>query len=147
MKIINEFKKYIALKACSNSEWDCVDFFLIYLDIDRIKYFLELIGHAEALKSKISTFGSFDIFDCLGTFHWSDEDDCDIFEYDNVLFLDIEDSEISNLKIPEAALTYNTVRVFPNGIQFIAYGKHTGEEYFTEVIYKNKLMDLLSCLG
>lgn len=125
-------KKYIALAASTNSEWDNVTFGLLQIDKSSLKKMKKLVKLAEDLNKKhsIASFNMYYIFD-YEIFNDDAYKDGDIVLTNNILLLNT----------PENALTGGMITIYPNSITFEQYGKHTGEEFWMD-ISKDKIDEL-----
>lgn len=126
--------KYILTPAFTNSEWDDVSFSLIELTPKLLSMVKKLINRAKELKAEgidaILVYSDFANFFACG-----DEDETDgldrIDEIQEVIELTAK--MYKKLKKPEQTIKDGFMRISGNNITFTAYGKHTGEEYWTTV--------------
>lgn len=136
--------KYIISKAYTGSEWDTVDFALIELDDERLKYFKEMEMQAKELKER-NGFGFMHIeisADNAEFFTGLMEEFEDntispgemIPEEEEYCIEELPDDIIDKLERPESHLKYGSMKFSDSGVQFTTLGKHTDEEFWTPTI-------------
>lgn len=147
MKLSNVPTGWLMVKAMTGSEWDSVDFMLLDVSSKTFNNYLrEMIDKAKVFKDDSS-------FYCLS--HWSDSVDWFISSYDeddgNVdtpeledgwSYVDVTKDELDKLKRPESSLSGGIIKTFSNGdIQFTTNGKHTDEEFWSEHIPMEQILN------
>lgn len=137
MKIVNEYTGYIAVQAYTNSEWDTVNAAILQVsDADIIRWGI-LDKSARGLKDSNTYDFAYIAF------------------YDSVDFVnideDIEDNKLYHIEIGKNQLSYPDqkldtymVKFFGDGtMEFLAYGKNTGDEFYTDRIDIEELKNLI----
>jgi len=146
MKLSKKPTGWLMVKAFTGSEWDSVDFMLLDISSKTFNNYLrEMIDKAEAFKDDMS-------FYCLS--HWSDNADWYIFSYeedgyvetpkleDGWSYVDLTVDELNKLKRPEQWMRGGLIKTFSNGdIQFTTNGKHTDEEFWSERIPMEQILN------
>lgn len=134
-------KTYLCVGAETNSEWDSVSHCLIPIKEEDIGEYLKML-----VKTKDAGLHTGVITEDIATFISLDEDesyDHDLVKADgfrfgmDVMFLvDLTDEQIKTLPLPESWMRGGETRYDArfDCIQFATYGKHTGEEYWTNAI-------------
>lgn len=129
-------KKYLVLKASTNSEWDSVEIALHEWDEGFEKELRELTAAAAEVGKQ------YPIAD--GIFTWEDpmayfilaEDDEELFNYDERGQLiegiyELEEDFVDGLTPPESEIGSELTKYTPQGlINYVSMGEHTGEEFF-----------------
>jgi hypothetical protein len=132
---------YLCVGAQTNSEWDSVSHCLIPIKEDDIGGYLKTISKTKDAGLDVGT-----ISEDVAKFITLDEDesyDHDLVKADgfgfgeDVMFLiDLTDEQIDSLPKPDNQMRNGETRyaaVF-EGIQFVTFGKHTSEEFWTKLI-------------
>ncbi len=139
MKKAEGISGYIIVKADTNSEWD----FCEYAIVEITQKWKETIQARLTLLEQFKNDQSFNQISYweqpIGFFKTADEGDefytgiDEIFaEYDDWAFITIDEKELETLAKPENKLAAHQVVISWDGtIQYKAYGKHTGEEFYT----------------
>ncbi len=132
MKTTLQPTNHILVKAYTDSEWDECHFAIIYCGEN----------WAERLAKRLDAMQPFadDYNFCSLTFYDTSADFYRINEELNVLstdkawdFVQLEDDEEQNFSVPENRLNTYQISLYRDGtIKYSAYGKHTGEEFWTE---------------
>jgi len=136
MNIVDKYTGYIAIQAHTNSEWDTVNAAILQVsDADIIRW------------SRWS--------ECSVTLNRIENDFAHIVYYDSVDFVnideDIEDNKLYHIEIDKNQLSYPDqkldtymVKFFGDGtMRFLAYGKNTGDEFYTDIIDIEELKNLI----
>lgn len=135
----------ILLKAHTNSEWDHIDFALIeiYPELPNI---LEQAMTLIQQSASIASFRHLSISDGECSFHIIDDDEdllvalLEKIEDESRDYIYVRNANRKILPRPEQWLVYEGIQINSNGwVSFHAYGKHTGEEYWTDSIHYTKL--------
>jgi len=136
MKLSDKPTNYVLLKAGTNSEWDNCNFAIVYISE---AWRTEKRKQLEGVKPFIGdyTFMSLNYFDTQVDFFVSDnEDNPDLGKWlsdRSFVFVEPEKDELQNFLIPESRLDCYTLVVYSTGTAiYNAYGKHTGDEFYTE---------------
>jgi hypothetical protein len=122
--------KTLVVKAYTNSEWDSVDVVLFELDKESIDWLKELREKVELVKG-ISGFN------CLSIFSYGAEflqDESGVYEDIENGFILEDDVDENNFSEPETHFDTDTIGLRGYGFFFKCYGKHTGEEFWSETI-------------
>lgn len=136
MKLSQQPTDYILVKATCQSEWDNCDFAIIYGGKAWLKWLQARLDAAQKVQD-FNDFRSLKFFDDSIGFYVSDDDEVDALleEWQEWAFVELEDGEEDGFTIPESRLDCYSLSLFHNGLgQYVAYGKHTGEEYYTQRI-------------
>ncbi len=131
----------LILKAATNSQWDSVDFALVGLSEEFCKIIQAAYMEAEKLKKTIGySFGHI----VLGTddAEWyvnvsdsnSPSDRIMGILGENEWAVAKEEFETITLQGPEQSVRDGEIRVCSAGVQFVGWGKHTAEEFYTTYI-------------
>lgn len=136
MKISDKPTNHILVKASTNSEWDNCDFAIITCNDAWVKCINKRLDAAQVVEN-VEDFQSLRFFDYSVGFYVSEEEN-EVFsevEEKRWVFVELEEGEEDTFTTPESRLDCHTLSLFQNGIgQYMAYGKHTGEEFYTERI-------------
>lgn len=132
----------ILIKANCQSEWDCCDFAIITCDDywkKELKKRLDAIGVFNAPDN----FVSFKFYDSSVEFYQSKDDETEILstekEWD---FVRLGEEEEESLEKPETRLDQAFLVLYKDGSAFYkAYGKYTGEEFYTATFPVGKILD------
>ena len=136
MKITNTPTDCIVVAATTTSEWDTVEFAVIKLDENILKEFKEKSKLAEAFKSH-EGFYCISFFDYRVEFYSStdNEDLIEIVESlgnEDFVYVDLEGYDFEDCQQPESRLDTATLKVMDDQtMSYHAYGKHTGEGFWT----------------
>lgn len=136
MKLAYKPTEYILLKAGNNSEWDDCDFAIIHISEEwkntqkkRLQA-VKLVENDHDLKwlNYADTNVEF--------FKFSEEHYPEVEEWlseRSRIFIELEKEDLKELSQPENNLNCYQMQVFKNGNAiYNAFGKHTGEEFWTE---------------
>lgn len=136
MQISETPTDYILVKARTDSEWDSCDFAIVNLSNAWRQNQLKRLDTVEPFVDDY-TFQSLNFYDCAVDFY--QESDASLPDVNEFLanrswaFVDVSEEEQDTLTQPENALDGYTISIKSNGeAKYKAYGKHTGEEFWTE---------------
>jgi len=122
-------EKYIVVRANTNSDWDNVSVVIVELTED-LKNIVREVKKAVDKVKDIQSFNKLSVFDSVGDFFVDDEgvfdnlDECVVTEYVN----------FDKLHFPESSLETNMLNGSKYGVQIVSFGKHTGEEFWSDYI-------------
>lgn len=132
--------KYLLLPAHTSSEWDSVSFALIELPPSRDSYIKKMIKRQlELEKEGINVLG---VFSDNAEFY-NDETQLPkkclvagggIMPNVKAQVVSLRRTTVDKLTQPEQTLRYGRMEFLGGGVKFITYGKHTGEEFYTDSI-------------
>jgi hypothetical protein len=146
MKISQQPTGHILVKANTNSEWDDCDFAIIDCGGDWAEKMKKRLTDVRGYKDDLD-FLSSRYYDTAASFYVSDEDESDdiLPEGRNWAFVDLEEGEENNFKEPENRLSGYSLVLFKScwGI-YKVNGKHTGEEFFTEELPLEEILESIS---
>ena len=136
MKLSNKPTAFLLVKAYTNSEWDSCDFAIVQLSEEWKK---EQAKRIAAVKPFVNdyNFQSLNYYDTAVDFYRTGEDDQPDLEKllaeKEWAFVELDENEQDNFTIPENPLDCYRLMVYKNGYAiYKAYGKHSGEEFWTE---------------
>jgi hypothetical protein len=123
--------KHLIIKAHTNSEWDNVSSALLELDDDSISELRKIRNAVENFNTDGLSFNRASFF-----FYGVDFKISDSGQYDEIEngFTIVEDLDMSDYSNPESDLDCCTIHVDKDSFNFTAYGKHTGEEFYSETV-------------
>lgn len=136
MKRASKPTDYLLIKAYTNSEWDCCDFAIVHLSnqwkkeqAKRLEYLTPLQGNYH--------FQSMNFYDTAVDFYRIGENEQpeteNLTEGKDWAFVELEKGEPKTFAIPENRLDCYRLALHADGTAYYtAYGKHTGEEFWTE---------------
>jgi hypothetical protein len=127
--------KHLLVKAETNSEWDDVSFFQIELDEKLLTLLKKGFDEARRLRAVYDMdFNSLN-FSCSGTFYIDENEELFPDEDEERLML-VDDFEEENYKEPENSIKMTSMRIGAfDSVIFSGFGKHTGEEFYTEGVH------------
>lgn len=136
MKRSDKPTSYLMIKANTNSEWDCCDFAIIALSEDWKQEQQKRIDNIKPF-SKDCMLLSMMYSDASITFYKDDDKICpdstELLEGRIWSFVKLDEEALAQLSIPENKLTSHTLHIFKSGYAlYQTYGKHTGEDFWTE---------------
>jgi hypothetical protein len=150
MKISKTRTSQILVKAVTGSEWDSCNCCLI--DIEET--IPEKWRHYDKVATEMSKAGTYE-FAYLAMYEggeylnlYPDHADEDEDQYDIVeeipeigwCYVDTEDDDVDDLQRPEQRIDTHMMRFYGDGIvKWVAYGKHTSEEFWTDQVNINEL--------
>lgn len=133
---------YIIIKAECNSEWDTCEFAILSITAEWNEALSQRIKTLEQFKQDES-FVHLSFWEKQVGFYKQHYDDGDthivvaevLGNCEDWAFVTIEGGELSLLPVPESKLRAHQLIISWDGtIRFKAYGKHTGEEFWTNDI-------------
>lgn len=134
----------------TNSEWDNVDFCLIELNNELISIIKGASEDAVKLKEKYPSFDHIELDSDIAEWFIDASDDTNdndklmaLVEEKEFVIID-EEIETATMHRPEQDIRYGSIRLDGEVVKFVAYGKHTNEEFFTESI---PIKDIISSGG
>lgn len=143
MKTTQKQTGYILLKAGTNSEWDNCDFAIIHITEE---WKQELQKRLEAVKPFEGdyNFSSLNYYDSAVDFYKQDDEDNPDFEKllteKQWVYVELDEGEQEKLTVPENRLECYRMVIYANRRAcYQAYGKHTGEKFWTEEFNLNAI--------
>jgi hypothetical protein len=123
--------KHLIIKAHTNSEWDDVSSALVELDDDSISELRKIRNAVENFNTDGLSFNKASFF-----FYGVDFKISESGQYDEIEngFTIVEDLDLSDYSNPESDLDCCMIHVDKDSFNFTAYGKHTGEEFYSETV-------------
>ncbi len=152
MKKVEGISDYIIVKADNNSEWDFCEYAIIKISQAWKERTQARLGFLEQFKTDNAFLHIAFLEQPAGFFKKADEDDefyTDIDEivgqYEDWAFIIIDEYELNNLAKPESKLNAHQVIIsWDSTIRYKAYGKHTGEEFYTHEIDVSEIFAALN---
>jgi len=141
MKISDGITDKIIIKAQVCSEWDSCNCVVVDIDDKLLKEWKSYDEMATKIVSEPS-------FHCICIWFWGtdylqisdDEEDIEIPEQE-WRYIEVNSAELEKYK-PEQQVDANQIKFYGNGnICFIGYGKHTSEEFWSETVNINELIE------
>lgn len=134
----------ILLKAYTNSEWDDCEFAIINLSEEWKNEQKERLEYTSPLKEDWY-FSSIDFYDGSVDFYRSGNDDFlnvnELLEGRDWSFVELNSEEITAFLPPENSMDSYRISLRGNGSAFYtAYGKHTGEQFWTADFLLNTIL-------
>ncbi|GAB6120022.1 hypothetical protein [Dysgonomonas termitidis] len=142
MELSSKPTKHILVKANCQSEWDCCDFAVITCDDSwkkGLRKKLDAIGAFNAPDS----FISFRFYDSSVEFYQSKDDEAELLSGEKEWeFVTLNEDEEESFEKPETRLEQGLLVLYKDGSGFYkAYGKYTGEEFYTAIFPIGKILD------
>lgn len=135
MKISDKSTEHILVRAHNNSEWDSCEFAIVSISENWKK---EQLKRLEVVKPFAEDYGfqSLNFYDGSADFYQTGEDDLpnldELLADKDWAFVELSEEELDNLTPPESSLDCYRISIYRNGdAKYKAYGKHTGEEFWT----------------
>ncbi|WP_353151549.1 hypothetical protein [Chryseobacterium sp.] len=146
MKKSDKPTNYLLLKAGTNSEWDNCNFAIVQINEEWRNEKRQQLHNVKPF-IKDYNFMSLNVYDTAVNFFVSkDGNNPDLEKWlsdKQMVFVEFNDEELHNLSVPENTLKYFTLKIYSTGTAiYKAYGKHTGEEFYTEEFPLIELMQL-----
>lgn len=147
MKLSQTPTDHILLKATCQSEWDNCNFAIITGGAEWAKWIQDRLNAAKAVQS-IDNFLSLKFLDYSVGFYVSSEDEAEELlaaagDGKDWAFVELTEDEEDEFVTPENHLDYFALSIYNNGGgKYTAYGKHTGEEFYTETIPLGEIVAL-----
>ncbi|MDO4229047.1 MAG: hypothetical protein Q4C98_04470 [Capnocytophaga sp.] len=147
MKIANKNTKHILLKAYTTSDWDTCDFAILRIDEAWKKELRKRLKLVEFIDD-MSNFASVLFRDSVVSFYATDEDDMPHIDTllgdKNWQFVTFENNETNLFNTPTSTLNLYQMVVCKGGYAYFqAFGKHTGDEFYTDDFNLNTLIERL----
>lgn len=147
MRLSDKPTGYLLLKAGTNSEWDNCNFAIIHITEDWKK------EQKKRLKAILSFaddyhFQSVNYYDTSVDFFKADDENnpnLDLLLTDKTMvFIELDKEELEGLSVPENRMDCYRLVIYRAGTaQYTAYGKHTGEEFYTEDFSLNEILEMI----
>lgn len=129
--------KTLIAKAMTNSEWDSVSFALVDLSKKFTDFLQEVRKDAEALNKKYEYgFLNIRISGDNADFYIGEVEDCQaaaLLGEEEFMITD-KGLDPDSYTPPENSLRHGQMKIGATDVQFVAYGKHTDEEFWTNPI-------------
>lgn len=147
MKVSDKPTGHILVRAHSNSEWDSCEFAIVSISE---KWKEEQLKRLEFIKPFVEdyVFQSLSFYDYSVDFYQTGEDG--LPDLDELLagkdwtFIELNEEEPDNLTPPESSLDCYRLAIYRDGdAQYKAYGKYTGEEFWTENLPLKQLTSII----
>lgn len=135
MKITSQQTDYILIKAQTNSEWDECHFAIIHCSQEWKEQTQQRLKTAQFIESEIG-FVSLNYCDTAVDFYHADEktqtEINQILGEKDWVFVELDENEQETFLVPENRLDTFRISLYRYGTaMFSAYGKHSGEEFWT----------------
>ena len=136
MKISQIPTAYIMVKAMTNSEWDCCDFAIIHISEDWKKEQQKRLDNIKPFSEDYMLL-SMMYSDPSVEFYKDDDEICpdsaELLEDRIWSFVELDEETLKKLSAPENRIDSCELHVFKsNYALYQAYGKQTGEEFWTK---------------
>lgn len=147
MKVSDKPTGHILVRAHSNSEWDSCEFAIVSISE---KWKKEQLKRLEVVKpfAEDYVFQSLNFYDYSVNFYQTGENG--LPDLDELLadkdwtFIELSEEELDNLTPPESSLDCYRLAIYRDGdAKYKAYGKHTGEEFWTENLPLKQLTSII----
>lgn len=135
MKATSTMTDFILVKADTNSDWDECQFALIHCTKEWREQMELRLHTVKNIEMEIG-FASLNYYDTSVDFYRTDEDEqADIHALLNEkdwTFVELDKDEQDKFSLAESALDTYRLRLYRGGTAiYTAYGKHSGEEFYT----------------
>jgi hypothetical protein len=134
--------KTIAIQAFTNSEWDNVNFAIIQLTdllVNNLKHYTSIAEKVASGTPNTISLAYVSFYDASAKFRSDNNEETEINFDSPVITLETEDIGTP----PENALDTFIVKAYTGGgIQFICYGKHTSEEFWTDTVMLSDILKI-----
>ena len=131
--------KYIIVKAFTDSDWDYCDYALIKIDgntIGRIQEQQKAIGNLmKDSRGIMNSFCKMCFYTSIVDFYCFDEEVIteDEINLEKPYIIDLSEEQLQKLIVPEARLELYKYELYSyNSLRFTAYGKYSGDEFYTD---------------
>jgi hypothetical protein len=136
MKLSDKPTAYLLLKAGTNSEWDNCNFAIVHLSEEWKKEQTKRLKDVQPFADDYY-FQSINYYDTAVDFYTAgDDDNPDLDKWlreKPMVFVEVNKEELETLSVPESRLDCYRLVVYKTGTAlYKAYGKYTGEEFYTE---------------
>lgn len=134
MKTSDKPTAHLLVKAGTNSQWDTCEFAIVYLSQQWKKEQAQRLESIQPFKNDFNLLGVH-YYDTDVNFHLTDAEGQPDLEHLlaglDMAFVELDDEDI--FLNPENSLDCYRLIIHTDGTaRYMAYGKHTGEEFFTE---------------
>lgn len=147
MKVSDKPTGHILVRAHSNSEWDSCEFAIVSISE---KWKEEQLKRLEFIKPFVEdyVFQSLSFYDYSVDFYQTGEyglpDLDELLAGKDWTFIELNEEEPDNLTPPESSLDCYRLAIYRDGdAQYKAYGKYTGEEFWTENLPLKQLTSII----
>lgn len=131
MKTTSNITDFILVKAYTNSDWDECHFSIIHCSKEWKETMQQRLKTVQSIESEIG-FSSLNYYDTSIDFYRTDEDINDFLGDNDWTFVELDENKQETFLTPESRLDTYRLRLYRNGMAiYSAYGKHTGEEFYT----------------
>lgn len=135
MKASSTITDFVLVKADTNSDWDECQFALIHCTAEWRERMKQRLQSVQPFAEDYN-FCSLNYYDTAVDFYRTDEDEQpDIHAFLNEkdwTFVELDEDEQGRFLLPESALDTYRLRLYRSGTAiYTAYGKHSGEEFYT----------------
>ena len=137
MKIVNNKTRVLLIKATVQSDWDFCNCAKLYLSDSGLKELKRYDKRATEIKKKEGTS-----FSCLCFYDYVEFMNVDegIMELPNIFNYIEEEDDTEGVTYPEQTIDDHMIKLYGDGqVCWVGYGKHTGEEFWTDTININEL--------
>lgn len=131
--------KYIIVKAFTDSDWDTCDYALIKIDgntIGRIQEQQKAVGNLmKDSRGIMNSFCKMCFYTSIVEFYCFDEEVITEEEtnLEKPYIIDLSEEQLQKLIVPEARLELYKYELYSyNSLRFTAYGKYSGDEFYTD---------------
>jgi hypothetical protein len=144
MKLSDKPTEYILLKAGNNSEWDLCEFAIIHISEEWKKIQKKRLEVVKLVESDYDLKWLNYADTNVEFFQFSEEHYPEVEEWlseRSRIFIELEKEDLKELSQPENRLNCYQMQVYKNGNAiYNAFGKHTGEEFWTEEFSLEELL-------
>ena len=135
MKKSTKPTEYLLVRASTNSEWDTCEFAIIHITEQWKQQLEKRVAAIQPFKDDYN-LQSMSYYDTEVDFYTTDEDDLPdmegLLDGKDWAFVELAKSEQDSFALPENRLDCYRMIVYRSGAAcYQAYGKHSGEEFFT----------------
>ncbi|SIT96126.1 hypothetical protein SAMN05660493_00798 [Epilithonimonas bovis DSM 19482] len=144
MKLSDKPTEHLLIKAMNNSDWDECDFAIIHISDEWKQTQRKRLETAKTVENDYDLKWLNYADTNVEFFKFSEDDYPEIEELlseKSQIFIELETGDLKKLLQPENSLNCYQMQVFKNGNAiYNAFGKHTGEEFYTEEFSLNQLV-------
>lgn len=138
MKISEIPTEHIMVNAKTNSEWDWCDFAIIHISQEWKKEQRKRLDNIKPFSDDYLLL-SMMYYDESITFFKDDSEICpdsaELLDERQWAYIEIDENTIEKLSVPENRISAHSLHVFKsNCVIYQAFGKHTGEEFWTDLL-------------
>ncbi|HBC37840.1 hypothetical protein [Limibacterium fermenti] len=145
MKKATNITDYILVKAYTDSEWDECHFAIIHCTKEWKEKMKQCLQAVQQFTEDYN-FCSLNYYDTAVDFYRTDEEEHT--DIDTLLgekdwtFVELEENEQETFLVPENRLDTYRLHLYRNGTaMYSAYGKNTGEEFYTEEFSVSQILN------